>query len=267
MSGARLPGPEIGPHSPFPPAPRRGGPGSPATAAGRGAGERPSEPRPTEPRPTELRLSVMSHALTRLRRPPSPRRLARRRMTIRLTKLLLPSLALALLAALAIWPDLRRQTDEARLSFQRFAQGLHGDTLYGARYHGMDQQGQPYTVTAASATQLGPNHVALDHPKGDITLQGGAWLMLESKRGVYRQTENALDLSRDVTLYRDDGTTVVTDSAAIDLHSGAAAGAAPVHANGPFGTLFAQGGFTLLDRGGSLQFAGPVRLVLDGASR
>ena len=51
-----------------------------------------------------------------------------------------------------------------------------------------------------------------------------------------------------MTLYRDDGTTMVTASASIDLKPGAAAGGEPTHAEGPFGTLDAQG-FTLTDKG------------------
>jgi hypothetical protein len=50
------------------------------------------------------------------------------------------------------------------------------------------------------------------------------------------------------------------------MKNGAAAGADPVHAEGPFGTLEARGGFTLLDKGATIQFAGPAHLVLNGAS-
>ena len=89
--------------------------------------------------------------------------------------------------------------------------------------------------------------------------------MLQAKQGVFMQHINQLDLSHDVTLYRDDGTTLVTASAAIDLKNGAAAGAEPVHAEGPFGTLDAQG-FTLLDKGANIQFTGPAHLVLNGAT-
>ena len=70
-----------------------------------------------------------------------------------------------------------------------------------------------------------------------------------------------------MTLYRDDGTTLITGSAAIDLRRGAAAGSAPVHATGPFGTLSAEGGFTLLDKGADILFVGPARLVLSGATK
>jgi len=72
-----------------------------------------------------------------------------------------------------------------------------------------------------------------------------------------------LDLSHDVTLYRDDGTTLHTQSASIDMKASAAAGNEPVHAEGPFGTLDAQG-FALTDKGDVIQFVGPARLILNG---
>ena len=78
------------------------------------------------------------------------------------------------------------------------------------------------------------------------------------------QQDNALDLSGDVMLYRDDGTTLYTESAAIDLKQGAAAGSEPVHAEGPFGRLDAKG-FALTDKGEEIQFAGPAQLLLNGS--
>jgi len=82
---------------------------------------------------------------------------------------------------------------------------------------------------------------------------------------VFLQHANQLDLSGAVTLYRDDGTTMTTASASVDLKNGAAASAEPTHAEGPFGTLDAQG-FTLTDKGTAIQFAGPAHLVLNGSS-
>ena len=206
-------------------------------------------------------------AFTRLRRAPNPRRLARRRRTIRFAKLVLPAVALALLSALVLWPQISGEGIVARLDFHRLGRAVQGDTMYGARYHGVDQQNRPYTVTAAVAQRIGPDRVDLTDPQGELHLHAGGAIMLEARAGVYRQAEHALDLSRDVTLSRDDGTTVITDNAAIDLHRGAAAGSAPVSATGPFGTLSAQGGFTLLDKGADIQFVGPARLVLSGATR
>jgi len=208
---------------------------------------------------------LIAATAARLRRPPTPRHLARRHLAITLTKWALPALALALLSTIALWPEFNRATEEARAAFRRVSAEVQGGQLIDARYHGIDDKGRPYTLTAATAQQDGPERVNLTMPKGDITLQDGTWLMLHSRHGVYRQHLNELDLSHDVTLYRDDGTTMVTASAAIDMKNGAAASAQPVHAEGPFGTLDSQG-FTLVDKGANIQFGGPAHLVLNGAT-
>ena len=217
--------------------------------------------RPARPSPA-VRLADAAGA--RLRRLPTPGALARRRTLIRLTKWLLPAAALALLSLIALWPELDHATDQARLTFRRMSGDIGGARLTDAHYHAVDELGRPYTVTAAVAQQDGPERINLTQPKGDITLTNGTWLMLQAKRGVYMQHAQQLDLSRDVTLYRDDGTTMRTAAASINLKDGAAAGADPVHAEGPFGTLDAQG-FTVVDKGAAIQFSGPARVLLNGA--
>jgi lipopolysaccharide export system protein LptC len=217
----------------------------------------------TSPRRPGQRL--VSAAAARVRRTPNPRGLARRHLVINLTKWLLPAAALVLLATIALWPEFARLRDNTRIAYQRVASAITGATLTNARYRGVDEQGRPYTLTAATAHQLGPDRIDLTTLKGDITLGDGTWLMLQSKQGVFLKESNQLDVSKDVTLYRDDGTTVVTASASIDLKNGAAAGAEPTHAEGPFGTLDAQG-FTITDKGAAIQFTGPAHLLLNGDS-
>ena len=78
------------------------------------------------------------------------------------------------------------------------------------------------------------------------------------------QHVNELDLQGDVTLYRQDGTTMTSATATTNLKQGAATSDDYTHAEGPFGTLDAQG-FTLVDRGAVVQFHGPAHLVLDAA--
>jgi lipopolysaccharide export system protein LptC len=214
-------------------------------------------------RPAERLVGI---ATSRVRRPPTPGRIARRRLMILLAKLALPALALALLTTMAMWPELKRSAAEVRWDLHQMVPDVAGDTVIDARFHGIDEHGRPYTLTASEATQVDPDRINLTTPKGDVTLQNGTWLMLQSKDGVYRKQEDELDLSHAVSLYRDDGTTMLTESAAIDMKNGAAAGAQPVHAEGPFGVLDAKGGFTFTDKGEEVQFAGPAHLVLNGAN-
>lgn len=199
---------------------------------------------------------------TRMRRSLSPAQLARRRMMVIWSKRLLPVLALGLLATVAIWPEMERQTDAARVAMRHLGAVQGNGRVLDARYQSVDEKGRPYTITAAVAVQAGPHRVDLTMPKGDVTMQNGAWLLVRSRRGVYLQRAGQLDLSGDVTLYRDDGTFLRSPTASIDLKRGAATSATTVSAEGPFGTLDAMG-FALVDKGDVIQFTGPARLVLD----
>jgi lipopolysaccharide export system protein LptC len=202
----------------------------------------------------------------RVRRPalPAMRGLARRRWFVGLAKRLLPLAALALLASIALWPEIVREVDHSRLTYRRDGVTPQSGQMSQATYHGVDSNGRPYTMTASTARQVDPDRINLTDPKGDLSLESGNWLMTQSRRGVYLQHEGSLDLSNEVQLYRDDGTTLDTSAATLDLKAGAAAGAEMVHAEGPFGTLDAQG-FAVTDRGAVIQFTGPGRLVLNAA--
>lgn len=216
-------------------------------------------PLPPEAEPRQQRGQRLSAVV------PRPLRLrgeGGRRLWIVLAKWLFPLGSAALIAAVALWPEFANQLEQGRHTYRVGVGSPEGGALTDARYRGVDRAGRPFTVTAATARQIG-QRTDLTAPKADITLADGGWLMVEAARGVYMQPGNQLDLSGDVTLYRDDGTTLSTDAATVDLAAGAAASAARVHVEGPFGTLDAQG-FSVLDRGAIVQFTGPGRLVLNG---
>ena len=191
----------------------------------------------------------------------------RRSQKVSALKRLLPAAGLLLLAALVAAPELRSGPDANRVAYHinSTTAALPASKLFGAKYHGTDQQGQPYTVTADSAVELGPDNVTLAAPMGDITLKSGAWLMLKSASGVYRPQSGTLELTGGVTLYRNDGTILTTPDMAVDMRGGNASTNAPTQVQGPFGTLAAQNGFVLADRGASVTFKGPATLVLTQA--
>jgi lipopolysaccharide export system protein LptC len=217
--------------------------------------------------PTDRRTGayLIPSGTARARNLPTPNRIARRRLLITLTKWLLPLAAMGLLATIALWPEFDRATAKARLAMGHVSGEVEGGRLIDARYNGVDEKGRPYTMTATSARQLDPERVGLTMPKGDITLENGTWMMLTAKQGTFVQHLSQLDLVNDVTLYRDDGTTMHTAAASIDLKAGASGGSEPVHVEGPFGVLDAQG-FVLMDKGAAIDFTGPAHVVLNGAN-
>lgn len=223
-------------------------------------------PLPTSPDdPHRTGGYLLGGSSARDRMPPTAGRIARRRFLITLTKWLLPLVAMILLAMIALWPEIDALTNKTKLALSRVSADVQGGKLVDARYNGVDDKGRPYTITAATAWQMTPSTIGLTLPKGDITLENGTWLMLTAKEGTFVQDLNQLDLVKEVTLYRDDGTTMHTQSATIDLKAGGAAGSEPVHVEGPFGMLDAQG-FTVTEKGAAIDFAGPAHVILNGTS-
>ncbi len=192
--------------------------------------------------------------------------IARRSLTVSALKKMLPLAAAALLVALVVAPSWRSGPDANRVTYHvGKVAGDSASAMQNAKYHGTDQQGQPFTLTANTADEQGSDLVALNAPEGDITLKDGAWLMLKSNTGMFHQHAQTLGLTGDVTLYRNDGTILTVANADIDLHAGSAASSAPVQVQGPFGTLNAANGFKLANRGADISFIGPATMTLTQA--
>lgn len=195
--------------------------------------------------------------------PRLPRTLRRRGRAVRIAKFALPFVALALLSSIALWPEITRTLERGRATLHQLTMLEANGAMKNPRYRGFDAQNQPYMISAESAERTGPETYALHFPRGDINLRGGAWVQVRSLDGVYVQKSDQLDLSHHVLLYRQDGTVMTSEAATADLKQGALTSSLYTHAEGPWGTLDAEG-FTLVDKGGIVQFHGPAKAVLNG---
>lgn len=205
-------------------------------------------------------------APSRARQAPDAAALARRRLLVRLGRILLPAAALLLLAAIALWPELDRGEDRARLSY-RLGAVPGGVQVIAPRYDSVDREGRPFTVTADLARQEGAAEVLhLLRPRADLFTATG-WLLLEAESGRYDRPAGRLDLSGGVTVWEDRGTMLTTERASVFTAEGTAEGDRPVAAQGPFGILDAAGGFRITGRGEVVRFLGPARMVLEDAGR
>ena len=195
---------------------------------------------------------------------PSAAQMARRRFVVSALKWLVPGAGLALLLAIAIWPELEGMEERARVSFRRVTQTApEAVRVVAPRYQGVDEQNRPYTVTAAIARQGQDQDILdLEAPRADLTLNDG-WVLMESREGRLFKARNHLDLRGEVTLWHDGGNLLVTEEAAIELKEGAASGDKPVAAQGPFGTLVSEG-FRLYEKGAVVIFTGQSRAMLEG---
>lgn len=178
-------------------------------------------------------------------------------------KLLLPALALILVALVVAWPHLQSGSARFRAAYSDVpTQEAENPNMINARFSGVDGVNRPFTITAETATQV-PREtgvVDLDMPQADLSLADGSWLALTSLSGTYNENTNDLELREAVNLFHDAGYEFRTTSAHINLKDETAYGDAPVEGQGPFGHLNAEG-FRILDGGRTIIFTGKARLI------
>jgi lipopolysaccharide export system protein LptC len=181
-----------------------------------------------------------------------------------ITKVLLPTIATAIIALIVVWPELNDQESRFRLGPARIdrseAENLR---MVNARFTGSDTSKRPFTITADTADQATAESVVitLDAPKADIELGNGAWVALTASSGTFNREKQLLELTNGVNLFHDSGYEFRTNSAVFDLTAGDATGYEPVSGQGPFGQLQASG-FHIYNRGERVVFTGPAKLTL-----
>ncbi len=184
-------------------------------------------------------------------------------------KVLLPALAVALMLLVVAWPQFTADDSGFRLSVSRLAPDQADSlTMLNARFDGLDENDQPYTLTADMATQSESDKdlVELELPKADITLDDGTWLALTARSGEYRQQSRILDLAGSVSLFHDQGFEIRTEAARVDLATGVAEGSQPVQAQGSSGFIEAEG-FRVLERGAQIFFTGKAHMIINTKNR
>jgi lipopolysaccharide export system protein LptC len=184
-------------------------------------------------------------------------------------KLALPTIAVVLVGLVLMWPQLKGAEENLRKSFigSLKLDEIENLQMVHARYVGADDQNRPYVLTAAAARQVssGSDLIALESPKGKLSLQDGNNVSVSAQAGAYYQKAQMLDLFGHVTMDRSDGYVVETEEARINLKTGSAEGNKPVIGHGPAGTLRSDG-FHILDKGQTVMFTGKARLVIDSES-
>ncbi|MBO6836692.1 MAG: LPS export ABC transporter periplasmic protein LptC [Alphaproteobacteria bacterium] len=185
-------------------------------------------------------------------------------MVVGWLKVLLPTLAVVLIALVIIWPYLedegRRITDTLTNAGQLISEHLE---VNQARYSGVSEDGQRYTVTAETVLQQSVDAmmVAFTQPRADISLNDGSWALVTAETGTLDRETNVLELRTTVNLFHDQGYEFRTESATFDLMGGSAYGFDPVFGQGPFGYLQAEG-FQATNRGERVQLTGKSKVVI-----
>jgi len=182
----------------------------------------------------------------------------------------LPLGAILLLGLVIVWPLATGREEGFRITFSD-APELDGSLrMVNARYIGVDNRNQPYTVVAAEANQSDPNSplVTLEEISADVFTDSGSgqWVALTAREGLYEREARQLDLAGEVSIFSDQGHEFHTDRAHIDLEARTADGNGPLSGQGPLGLLEA-GNFFLDDNAQSMLFGGGVKMTIFPSGR
>jgi lipopolysaccharide export system protein LptC len=178
----------------------------------------------------------------------------------------LPAAAAFLVLLVLVLPQFMGEDDRFRISTTDAVKeaAVEALSMVNARYFGTDKKGQPFSVTAKGVKERAGNdkQVELTGPQADITLTNGDWLSLDAAGGLYDRENETLELSGNVSVFQDKGIEMHTETVVVKLKDGTASSKTPVHSQGPFGELNAQG-FELYDKGERVLFTGPAQLTLN----
>jgi lipopolysaccharide export system protein LptC len=175
---------------------------------------------------------------------------------VRRLRVVLPVVAVLLLAIVIIWPHF----DPAQAPKRH--QAAAPPAMSNSHFSGIDKKNRPYTVTADKAQQQASdrNDIDMENPLAELTMPKG-WVALRGDHGQYREEPGLITLQGNVHLYDDQGYEMRSSEAAMDMNAGIAWSDKPTEGQGPRGTIHAAG-FRMRDEDNSIVFTGPGTLVL-----
>ncbi|MEM6942869.1 MAG: hypothetical protein AAF416_05145 [Pseudomonadota bacterium] len=131
---------------------------------------------------------------------------------------------------------------EDLLSTEELARLGAGLRLDSPRFAGATDTGDPFVLSATTATPDGPlaDEIALDAPKGTLTLEGGQVLEAVAHQGMMYRSDEQLILGGGVEITTSDGYRFVAPDVTLDLAGKGAEATGSVLGTGPQGSIAAD---------------------------
>lgn len=182
---------------------------------------------------------------------------------VRSMRIVLPLIAVGMTAIVLTWEDAGRRVEPLKKEEVAPQTENVQNELLKPVFNSVDEQNQPFNITADRATQDrgNPDIVILEQPKAEVALNDGAKIGADARNGLYQQKEQKLNLEGNVHLTHSDGYVLSTQELRVDLLTQKAFSGLDVHVEGPAGTIDSTG---LEGDGlnGNLIFTGPAKVVL-----
>lgn len=185
---------------------------------------------------------------------------------VRTMRLLLPVIAACLVVVLFLATYGEKDTivpikQDDKISEKKIVK----NELLNPKFESRDKKDQPYKITATRAVQgeMNKDLIMLEKPIGEIVMHDGVTVTMHSDTGAYRQDTERFYLQGGVFLEHNEGYTIRSEEAHVDLKQNLAWTEKPVTGEGPEFSIAASG-VQANGKTGRILFSGPAKLVLSG---
>lgn len=183
-------------------------------------------------------------------------------------KILFPTVAIALTAAVVVWPLLEESQRDGIGFTDAEREAARDIQITNAVYSSVEDGKSPYTITAKTARQQDPDVPIIDltDPKADITWADQAWYALTAPTGRMNQETNTLDLWGGVSLFQDRGYEFRTERLMLNFNQKSGYSLTPVEGQGPDIYVSAEG-IRVYNMGERIELLGKSKLILRPSER
>ena len=186
---------------------------------------------------------------------------------VRSMRLILPAVAVCIMAVLFIWPSIN---DQRIVPVKQTKEEVEQDTriskneFTNPQFDSADRKNRPYKITAIRAVQgeINENLIMLERPVGEMDLGDGKTVRVESVAGAYRRDTERFFLKGKVEVHHSEGYLMKSEEAHVDLENNLAWSELDVYGAGPEMNITAKGVKANGDTG-EIIFSGPATLVLE----
>ena len=184
---------------------------------------------------------------------------------VRMTKIVLPILALTALIVIFAWPHVETYFVSAHSDMAAPAimpEIKITNKLLNPRLSTVDAKGRPIMLQAESAIQTSERSAHMTRPQSEMELDNGQHINVQAESGHFDQEKQRFDYKHDVVLKSQDGMSFKTQQATMDLQTNQVEGSEPVTGEGPTGSLAAEG-FEIKNSGKDIYLHGKSKLILN----
>ena len=171
--------------------------------------------------------------------------IARYTCFVKFSKLSLIVLLLVLFGTIILLPILGKERAGVRVAFSNVEEStasIEKPFMKNPKFQGVDEQMQPYVVTADMAIQQDEHTVEMQKVKADMSFKDGSWMMLNAARGTLIMTDpkqakgdKTLVLDGNVSMYQDSGYELHAAKVVVDITQGSAQSEGRVEGISPIG--------------------------------